>query len=280
MFSAERRQLILEMVRTNGAVAVRELARAVDTSEVTVRRDLKQLEAAGLLGRQHGGAVATDAMRRLNHEQSYSEKSHVAAEEKAAIADLAAALVFEGDAIGLGAGTTTQALARRLMWFDDLTVMTNSLLVAQTLARSAGVDVVVTGGSLRGSILALVGSEAERSLSTLRIRRAFISGNGFSLERGLSTPNALVAGVDRALVAAAEEVVVLVDHTKVGVETMVQTVPVDKIDHLVTSDRVAPALLERLADAGMRVHVAASELVPEGETAPAVDARGALKDRY
>jgi len=276
MFSAERRQLILDMVRTNGAVAVRELARAVDTSEVTVRRDLKQLEAAGLLDRQHGGAVATDAMRRLNHEESYSQKSHVAAEEKAAIADLAAALVFEGDAIGLGAGTTTQALARRLLWFDDLTVMTNSLLVAQTLARSAGVDVVVTGGSLRGSILALVGSEAERSLSTLRIRKAFISGNGFSLKRGLSTPNALVAGVDRALVAAAEEVVVLVDHTKIGVETMVQTVPIDRIAHLVTSDRVASSLLESFRDAGISVHVASSELTadaPDAEAAQDPSAR-------
>lgn len=82
----------------------------------------------------------------------------------------------------------------------------------------AQVEVVMTGGTLRGSIFALLGSEAERSLLGMRIRRAFLSGNGFSLERGLSTPKGLVAGFDRALVAAAEEVVVLVDYTKIGVE--------------------------------------------------------------
>lgn len=259
MFSVERRRVILELVRTNGAVAVKELAKAVGTSEVTVRRDLRQLEEAGLLDRSYGGATATEVMPRLNHEQSYTEKSLVAAEEKAAIADLAAGLVSEGDAVGLGAGTTTQALARRLVRFADLTVMTNSLLVAQTLARSVGVDVVMTGGSLRGSIFALVGSEAERSLSTMRMRRAFLSGNGFSLERGLSTPNTLVAGIDRALIAAAEEVVVLVDHTKFGLETMVQTVPVTRITHLVTDDQTPPAVLDPFRDLDIQVHVASAQ---------------------
>lgn len=266
MFSAERRQLILEIVRTNGMAAVRELAQAVDTSEVTVRRDLRQLEAAGLLSRQHGGAVAMDGMHRLSHEPTYSEKSHVAAEEKAAIADLAATLVFEGDAVGLGAGTTTQALARRLRWSKDLSVVTNSLLVAQALARP-GIDVVMTGGSLRGSILALVGTEAERTLSTMRVHRAFLSGNGLSFERGLSTPNALVAGVDRALAAAAEEVVVLVDHTKIGVETMVQTVPVSKIAHLITNDQAPTAFLDRFRDAGVEVHVASNASLAEANQA-------------
>jgi DeoR/GlpR family transcriptional regulator of sugar metabolism len=263
MFSAERRQLILEMVDNNGAAAVKELARAVKASEVTIRRDLRELEAAGLLSRQHGGALAADASRWFNYEQSYSEKSHVAAEEKAAIADLAAGLVLDGDAIGLGPGTTTQALARRLLWCKELTVMTNSLLVAQTMARSSGVDVVMTGGTLRGSILALVGSEAERSLTSTRIRRAFLSGNGLSFDRGLSTPNALVAGVDKALVGAAEEVVVLVDHTKVGVDTMVQTVPVSRMTHLVTDDQVPPALLDRFREAGVTVHVASPERLSE-----------------
>lgn len=117
----------------------------------------------------------------------------------------------------------------------------------------------MTGGTLRGSIFALLGSEAERSLLGMRIRRAFLSGNGFSLERGLSTPKGLVAGFDRALVAAAEEVVVLVDYTKIGVEAMVQTVPVNKITHLVTNDQVSPALLGHLRDAGVAVHVASSK---------------------
>jgi len=260
MFGDERRQVILELVRTNGAVGMKELARIVKTSEVTVRRDLRMLEAEGLLDRRHGGAVSPAG---LSHEPTYSEKSHVAAEQKAAIAEFAASLVEEGDAIVIGAGSTTHALARRLARYSDLTVMTNSLLVAQTLARSRGVDVVMTGGSLRGAILALVGSGAERSLASMRTRRAFISGNGLSAERGLSTPNLLVAGVDRAIVATAQEVVVLADCTKIGIETMVQTVAAADIDHLVTDDQAPPEELQRFRDKGVQVHVAPAKGVKE-----------------
>ncbi|RKS80247.1 DeoR/GlpR family transcriptional regulator of sugar metabolism [Motilibacter peucedani] len=235
MFAAERRRLISELVRSSGAVSLRDLAQLTGTSEVTVRRDLRHLEAEGLLSRRHGGAVAPESLQ----EPTHSEKAHVAAAEKAAIAAAAAELVEDGDAIVLGAGTTTQALARRLTRKRDLTVVTNSLLVAQALARAPGVDVVMTGGSLRGSIYALVGGDAEHALSGLRVSTAFMSGNGLTAERGLSTPSMLVAGVDRAIAAAARRVVVLADHTKVGIDTMVQTVATSRIDLLVT-DTLAP----------------------------------------
>jgi DeoR/GlpR family transcriptional regulator of sugar metabolism len=253
VFADERRQVILQLVRSNGAVSLRELSRVVKSSEVTVRRDLRLLESQGLLDRRHGGAVSPGA---LSHEPSYSEKSLVAGPEKAAIGELAASLVNDGDAIAIGAGTTTQAFALRLAQFRQLTVMTNSLLVAQALSRSPGIDVVMTGGSLRGSIFALVGSAAEQSFASMRLRKAVISGNGLTVARGLSTPNLVVAGVDRALIAAAEQVIVLADHTKIGVETMAQTVPVDQIDHLVTADLTAEAELDRFREIGVQVHVA------------------------
>src|SRR5690606_34416481 len=233
VFAAERRQRILELVRANGAVSLRELAQAVRSSEVTVRRDLRALESEGPLNRHHGGATLP---RELTREAGDAHRGSLAAAEKGAIADRAAALVEDGDAIVVGPGTTTQEFARRLTRHSDLTVVTSSLLVAQVLAGSPRIEVVLTGGTLRGSILALVGSAAEHSLAGLRVRRAFVSGNGLTAERGLSTPNMQVAGVDRALAAAAEEVVVLADHTKIGVDTMVQTVPPDQIAHLVTDD--------------------------------------------
>jgi DeoR/GlpR family transcriptional regulator of sugar metabolism len=253
MFAAERRQVILELVRSNGAVSLRELARIVKTSEVTVRRDLRQLEAEGMLARRHGGAVAND---RTAYEPSYTEKTGVASDEKAAIADLAAELVSPGDAIVIGAGTTTQALAKRLARLADLTVVTNSLLVTQAFARSPGIEVMVTGGQLRGSIHALVGSAAEDSVATLRVRRAFLSGNGLTAARGMSTPNASVAAIDRALAATATEVVALVDNTKIGVDTMMQTVPPGQITHVVTDAGANPDELAALREAGVRVHIA------------------------
>lgn len=254
MFATERRQMILELVRTNGAVSLRDLARSVQTSEVTVRRDVRALESEGLLDRRHGGAALPGG---LAHEPSYSQKSRVASAEKAAIADLAATFVADGDAIVVGAGTTTETFARRLTRMSELTVVTNSVILAQVLARSRQVEVVLTGGSLRGSTFALVGSAAEQALAGLRVRRAFLSGNGLTCERGLSTPNMLSASVDRAIVHAAQEVVVLADHTKLGIETMFQTVPITLITHLVTDDRADPAVLATLTEAGVAVHVAA-----------------------
>ncbi|MER6913755.1 DeoR/GlpR family DNA-binding transcription regulator [Streptomyces sp. NPDC000594] len=264
MFAAERRQLILEMVRANGAVSLRELARVVQTSEVTVRRDVRALEAEGLLDRRHGGAVLPGGFTR---ESGFPQKSLSATAEKTAIADLAAGLVEEGEAIVVGAGTTTQELARRLARVPGLTVVTNSLLVAQALAHANRVEVVMTGGTLRGSNYALVGSGAEQSLQGLRVSRAFLSGSGLTAERGLSTSNMLSASVDRALVQAAGEVVVLADHTKIGADTMFQTVPTDVITRLVTDeppahDERAATELQALADQGVQITVAGAPAPP------------------
>lgn len=259
VFAAERRQRILELVRSSGAISLRELARHVQTSEVTVRRDLRALEAQGLLDRRHGGAVLPGG---LSHEPSYSEKALVAADAKASIAKLAAELVSDGDAIVVGAGTTTKAFAARLTRHTELTVVTNSLLVAEGLAGAPGVDVVVTGGSLRGSIRALVGGTTEQALSTVQGTRAFISGNGLTAARGLSTPNLSVAGVDRALAAAAAEVVVLADHTKIGTDALLQTVAAEDIRHLITDDQSDPTELNALRALGIQVHVAPVPATP------------------
>ncbi|MER6212769.1 DeoR/GlpR family DNA-binding transcription regulator [Streptomyces sp. NPDC001272] len=277
MFAAERRQLILEMVRANGAVSLRELARVVQTSEVTVRRDVRALEAEGLLDRRHGGAVLPGGFTR---ESGFPQKSHLATAEKTAIADVAAGLVEEGEAVVVGAGTTTQELARRLARVPGLTVVTNSLLVAQALAHANRVEVVMTGGTLRGSNYALVGSGAEQSLQGLRVSRAFLSGSGLTAERGLSTSNMLSASVDRALVQAAAEVVVLADHTKLGTDTMFQTVPTDVMTRLVTDeppqhDDRAATELQALADQGVQITVAGAAPASGGHGAGGAGGGGA-----
>lgn len=270
------------MVRANGAVSLRELARVVQTSEVTVRRDVRALEAEGLLDRRHGGAVLPGGFTR---ESGFPQKSHLATAEKTAIADLAAGLVEEGEAIVVGAGTTTQELARRLARVPGLTVVTNSLLVAQALAHANRVEVVMTGGTLRGSNYALVGSGAEQSLQGLRVSRAFLSGSGLTAERGLSTSNMLSASVDRALVQAAAEVVVLADHSKLGTDTMFQTVPTDVITRLVTDeppahDDRAVTELQALADQGVQIAIAGASATGTGPAGEIPSRRGRRAGTY
>lgn len=255
VFAAERRQRITDIVRASGAASIRDLATSLGVSEVTIRRDLEQLRSAGVIDRQHGGAVDAGG---YTHEPTYAEKTSVAEREKAAIADLAAQFVHPGDAVAIGAGTTTQALAQRLVNVSNLTVVTNSLLVAQSLTRARGVEVIMTGGTLRAATHALVGTVTEQALAGLHMSRVFLSGNGLTPERGLSTPSPVVAGVDRAMASAAREVVVLCDHTKIGMDVMVQTLAPARMRHLVTDDGADPATLERFRSLGVEVHVAAT----------------------
>jgi DeoR/GlpR family transcriptional regulator of sugar metabolism len=253
MLAVERRRLIAESVRSRGVVSVSEMAETLGTTEITLRRDLRAMARDGLLVRTHGGAVQPAS---LGHEPSYFEKSGLAATEKAAIARLAFSMIRPGDSILLGPGTTTLALARLLVASPELTVVTNSLLVAQALMEAPRVEVILTGGTLRRSIHALVGPATEESVRALRASQVFISGNGFSAERGLSTPSPLVAATDRALAGAAQQVVVLADHTKIGQETMCQTVPTGRIHTLITDSKAEPAALEAIREAGVDVRVA------------------------
>lgn len=253
MLAAERRRLIAESIRSKGVVSVAEMAEALGTTEITLRRDLRSMARDGVLVRTHGGAVLPAT---TGHEPSYTEKSQMAAAEKAAIARLALEMVRPGDSIVLGPGTTTQALARLLTHVPELTVVTNSLLVASALMDAPRVEVIVTGGTLRRPIHALVGPATEDSVRGLRASQAFISGNGFTAARGLSTPSQVVAATDRAIAAAAQHVVVLADHTKIGRETMYQTVPAAKVQTLITDTRADPDELEAIRAAGVDVRVA------------------------
>jgi DeoR/GlpR family transcriptional regulator of sugar metabolism len=194
MLAVERRRLIAESVRSRGVISVAEMAEALGTTEITLRRDLRAMAKDGLLVRTHGGAIQPAG---FGHEPSYSEKARQAAVEKGAIARLALEMIRPGDSIVLGPGTTTLALARLLVQCPELTVVTNSLLVAQALMDAPRVEVILTGGTLRRSIHALVGPATEESVRALRASQAFISGNGFTAARGLSTPSPVVAATDR-----------------------------------------------------------------------------------
>lgn len=253
MLAAERRQRILVELRRRGVVSLRELAASLGASEATLRRDLGALAAEGMLRRTHGGAMATGGLEVASQEPTFRAKASLALEEKAAIARSAFGLVQAGEAIALGAGTTTLALAGLLAGIKPLTVVTNSILAAQVLVASPGIEVIMTAGCLRPETYALVGPLAEESVARLRASTLFLSGNGLTAQRGLTTPDLLAASMDRALVRLAQRVVVLVDRTKVGVETLCQTVSPQEIDQLITDCGADALELEGLSSQGVSV---------------------------
>lgn len=256
MIPAERRGRILSRTRAEGVVSTQKLANELGVSELTIRRDLKLMTAEGLLVRTRGGATMRGT---LAQEPTYLEKTAEAQQEKVAIAAAAAGLVETGDSVILGPGTSTLELANRIKQVSDLTVVTNSLLVIDALMGASDIQVEATAGSLRRSIRALVGPLTEESLRSLRVNKVFISGNGVTSERGLTTPEVTVASSDRALVAAAEKRIVLADYTKIGTDTIWQTMSVGQMDVLVTDEKASLSEVEALRNAGVEVIIATGD---------------------
>jgi DeoR/GlpR family transcriptional regulator of sugar metabolism len=267
MFGAERRRLICNLVRANGAASLSDLAQAVNVSEMTVRRDLTTLEKRGLIRRAHGGAIVPGPGPAALPPEALDEPAEPAgtaarpdrAEAKAAIAALAASLAGDGEAIMLGAGSTVHEFARHLAPTSRLTVLTNSMLVARALAGTPHVELAMASGALDGPARALVGSTTEQWMAEHRVSRAFVSGTGLTPHRGLSSTHLALSGVDRAIVGSAREVVVLADHSKLGVETTYQVAPIGRIDHLVTDESPDTSVIDSLSARGVRVHVARAQ---------------------
>jgi DeoR/GlpR family transcriptional regulator of sugar metabolism len=234
MLAGQRQMLILEEIRRRGAVRVSELTDLLEVSDMTIRRDLDVLAASGLVDKVHGGATARGMLSA--DEPGFEAKSHRQLNEKEAIADAAGELVRPGQAIGLTAGTTTWRLAHRILQVPELTVVTNSIQVANVLHRERRHDltVVLTGG-VRTPSDALVGPVAVAALRSLHVDLLFIGVHGMSEDAGFTTPNLLEGETDQAFVAAAERVVVIADHTKWGVRGLSRIARLDDA-HVLVSD--------------------------------------------
>ena len=239
MLARQRQSYILDRVREDGAVRVAELARDLAVSDMTVRRDLELLHQQGLLEKVHGGATATTGSSLF--EPGFVVKSELQLAEKAAIAAVAADLVTPGMAIALSAGTTTYALARRLVDLEGLTVVTNSVPVADVLYRTARQDqtIIVTGG-VRTPSDALVGPFAVTALRTIHVDLVFMGVHGMHPHSGFTTPNLMEAETDRALVESGRRLVVVADHTKWGVIGISSIARLDQADVLISDIGLTP----------------------------------------
>lgn len=233
MLAKQRQAVILEEVRRSGGVRVSDLTELLQVSDMTIRRDLDVLAESGLVEKVHGGATAVG--ERSTFEPGFEAKSFRERPEKEAIAELAATLVRPGSAIGLNAGTTTWALARRLGEVPNLTVVTNSIQVAGVFHQhDRGDQTVVLTGGLRTPSDALVGPVAIGSIRSLNLDVVFMGVHGMDPRRGFSTPNLMEAEANRALAEAARRVVVVADHTKWGVIGLCSILALDQAEVLVT----------------------------------------------
>jgi DeoR/GlpR family transcriptional regulator of sugar metabolism len=249
----ERQQQILEIARDNHQVAVSDLSRRFGVSEVTIRRDLRELAAQGALQRAHGGAVvATPAPP----EPPVIQRMAEARDSKEAIGHATAALIADGDAVFIGSGTTTAYIVRYLADREELTVVTNALNIATELATAKGVTVVVTGGMMRASELSLVGHIAEQSLCEVRVDKVIMGMRAVSLEDGMTNDYLPEVMTDRTIIEMAPELIVVADHCKFGKVASAYIAPVERMTTLVTDKGADPEFLDHLRGLGIQVIVA------------------------
>lgn len=261
MLARQRHAHILDRLRTDGAVRVADLVHDLGVSDMTIRRDLEVLHERRLLDKVHGGAtsVAPSAL----FEPGFRAKAELQQDAKEAIAEVAARLVNPGQAIAISAGTTTYGVARRLVGVPHLTVVTNSVPVADVLYHSGRPDqtVILTGG-VRTPSDALVGPFAVAALRTVNVDLVLLGVHGMDPHAGFTTPNLLEADTDRALVEAGRRLVVVADHTKWGVIGVSTIAGLSQAD-VVVSDR------ELQDDARSILGDTVHELIIAGEDPPA-----------
>lgn len=214
MLAQQRRNLILKQLRQTGGARVSELTALLGVSDMTIRRDLERLESDGSLQKVHGGAVLGGG--HVTYEPSFAAKRTVELSAKRAIAARAAEMVEPGTAIAVSAGTTTWQMALHVAMIPDLTIVTNSIPFAETIAELSDPvhqTVILTGG-VRTPSAALVGPVADLSIRSVNVDHLFIGTYGFDAVRGLTSPNLVEADTNRALMSQARHVVVLADSTK------------------------------------------------------------------
>jgi DeoR family fructose operon transcriptional repressor len=252
MYPEERQQAIASLVMAKGRASVTELAQAYDVTTETVRRDLAVLDKAGIVRRVHGGAVPVRALHLV--EPGVGERDVTRSEHKDAIAAAAAEFFpLSGATVLMDAGTTTMRIAAHLPTDRPLVVVTNSVPIAARLATVPSVSLQLLGGRVRGVTQAAVGDQTLRVLDTMRVDIAFIGTNAISVRHGLSTPDSDEAAVKRAMVKAANYVVVAADSSKVGREDFVSFAPITSVDTLITDPEISPADSAELSEQGLEV---------------------------
>jgi DeoR/GlpR family transcriptional regulator of sugar metabolism len=228
MLTSERKSLILDILRRDGRVIAKAVSQALDLSEDTIRRDLRELASEGLLQRVHGGALpASLAMADL------ATRRQVSPDGKIAIGRAAARLVRPGQVIMLDGGTTALQLARHLPRSLKATIVTHAPAIAVELAEHSDIDVELIGGRLFRHSMVAVGAAAAEAIGRIRADMYFMGVTGIHPELGLTTGDSEEAAIKRAMSRQAAETIVLASREKLGAGSPFQIAPLSEASALV-----------------------------------------------
>ncbi len=245
MVKNQRSKEILQQLLRDGELSVERLAKRLKISTSTVRRELTELERAGLLRRTHGGAMRVEPMlyEPFRHVSSFSAQEQLHAAEKRRIGLAAAEIIRDGEIIALGAGTTTTQVARSIRHRKGITVVTNAVNIAMELSHRADLKIIVTGGLMSGDWFALTGPTGISAVGEMFYDKVFIGVDGVHSEHGLTTNYPDQAAIHRAMMRQSRQRIVVADHTKIGDIGTALIAPVTDVDLLITDNKASPRAL-------------------------------------
>lgn len=250
MLAAERKRRILEYVRQHHTATVSQLSDEFSVHGATIRRDLAEFEQEGLLKRTHGGVIMEEWTR---GEPSFQERESHHLEEKIQIGKFAASLIEDGENIIIDSGTTTMHIASHLVYRSDITVITNDMNIAAELRDAPGVRVILTGGELYPSSYMLNGMFTDHMLKSLHVEKAFIGTPALHPQHGLMHPEALLVPAKKGMIAAAGEIIVVTDHSKIGKLALYSVAPNSSIHRLITGKEASDFDIKPFEDWGITV---------------------------
>jgi DeoR family transcriptional regulator, fructose operon transcriptional repressor len=255
LFAEERRDSIVDYVENNRKATVSELSKMFDVSAATIRIDLQALEKENLLVRTHGGAMPPS---RTGKEILIDARADVHVEAKKKVAGLAVTEINEGDTITLDTGTTCLELAKLLNRLHSLTVVTNDLRIATVIEGFPGIETVFVGGVIRKGFHCTFGSLGLPMLRRITVDKAFMAANGFSIERGGTTPNVENGITKQEMMSVAVKKYLLIDSSKIGTTSFTQFAPLDTLDVVIT-EKAPESVIEALENRGIEVLIAEEE---------------------
>ena len=249
MLNLNRREYIQSQLARNHRVSVSELSEALEVSDETIRRDLNEFEAEGLLRRVYGGAIPATPIR----DKPVDQRDKMQNKEKEVIAKLAREQIADNTMIFLDTGTTTLELARRLTNFSNLNVYTNSLKVALAAAEHQGVNVNLTPGRVRTQDQDVVGSDTIMFIQRFYFDIAFMGIVGIDADRGFMDYEENAARIRETLIKSARLPVFLADSGKFGKTANVQTATFEASVQVITDQEPSKEFLDIFADSKVSI---------------------------
>lgn len=246
MLKEERHQHILDKIKLSRKVLSSDLSVELSVSEDTIRRDLNELSAKGLIKKVHGGALPKD-----NNALSYEERSSHNLKEKNSIAKKAVSLIKDGQVIIMSGSTTNLQLAKIIPSDINATIYTYSLPIALQLTEHPSIEIIFIGGKLNKPAQVTVGLDVVSSISQLRADLCFMGTGGINILNGMTEPNWEVSHIKKCMIEASDKVIVLCTNIKINVIKRYPVTPINRINTIVTDSNPEDQIFSPFKEKGV-----------------------------